>query len=252
KRETIAEIEPLVPEVVSKYFAGPNFDVVNNPKVHMVIDDARHYLLTTDRKFDAITSDPLDPWVKGAATLYTEEFFDVVKQHLNPGGVVTLFVQLYESNEAAVKSEVATFMKVFPQGMVFGNEYNGGGYDMVLVGSPDPMTIDVDSIERRLETPAYAPVARSLSQIGFYSAVDLFSTFAAQGPQLAPWTADAQINHDRNLRLQYLAGMSNNQYNQQAIYADMLKYRGYPAHLFTGSPQTLQALRTAIGGGAQP
>ncbi len=248
KRETIAEIEPLVPEVVSKYFAGPNFDVVNNPKVHMVIDDARHYLLTTDRKFDAITSDPLDPWVKGAATLYTEEFFDVVKQHLNPGGVVTLFVQLYESNEAAVKSEVATFMKVFPQGMVFGNEYNGGGYDMVLVGSPDPITIDVDAIEARLETPAYAPVAHSLTDIGFYSAMDLFSTFAAQGPMLAPWMADAQINHDRNLRLQYLAGMSNDQYNQQAIYAGMLRYRRYPTGLFVGSPRTLQALQAAIGG----
>lgn len=52
----------------------------------MHIDDARHFLLTTDEKFwNAITSDPLDPWVKGAATLYTREFFDVVKQHLNPG-----------------------------------------------------------------------------------------------------------------------------------------------------------------------
>ena len=52
-------------------------DVVDNPKVHVIIDDARHYLLTTDEKFDAITSDPLDPWVKGAATLYTREFFEV-------------------------------------------------------------------------------------------------------------------------------------------------------------------------------
>jgi spermidine synthase len=249
KSETIAEIEPLVPKVVSKYFAGPNFDVVNNPKVKVEIDDARHYILTTNEKFDAVTSDPLDPWVKGAATLYTEEFFNVVKEHLNPGGVVTLFVQLYENNEDAVKSEVATFMKVFPTGMVFGNEYNGGGYDMVLVGSPDPMTIDVDAIERRLETPAYAPVARSLGEIGFTSATDLFSTFAAQGPMLAPWLADAQINHDRNLRLQYLAGMSNDQYNQQAIYADMLKYRQYPEQLFTGSPQTLQALHAVIAPG---
>ncbi len=84
---------------MSKYFGEHNFDVVNNPKVHVHIDDARHFLLTTKEKFDAVTSDPLDPWVKGAATLYTQEFFEVVKQHLNPGGVVTLFVQLYESND---------------------------------------------------------------------------------------------------------------------------------------------------------
>src|SRR5207244_2355807 len=83
RHETIAEIEPLVPWAVSKYFGEHNYRVVDNPKVHVQIDDARHFLLTTKDKFDAVTSDPLDPWVRGAATLYTEEFFDVVKQHLN-------------------------------------------------------------------------------------------------------------------------------------------------------------------------
>ena len=58
---TIAEIEPLVPRVVSRYFAQHNFDVVANPKTHVELDDARHYLLTTRQTFDAITSDPLDP-----------------------------------------------------------------------------------------------------------------------------------------------------------------------------------------------
>jgi spermidine synthase len=73
--QTIAEIERLVPDVVSTHFSEHNVDVVRNPKVHIEYDDARHYLLTTDEQFDAITSDPLDPWVKGAATLYTREFF---------------------------------------------------------------------------------------------------------------------------------------------------------------------------------
>ena len=76
---------------------------------------------TTHEKFDAITSDPLDPWVKGAAMLYTREFFELAKSRLNPGGVVTLFVQLYESNTEAVKSEVATFFDAFPRGTVWDN-----------------------------------------------------------------------------------------------------------------------------------
>jgi spermidine synthase len=88
--------------------------------------------------FDAITSDPLDPWVKGAAMLYTREFFETVKKRLNPGGVVTLFVQLYESNTEAVKSEIATFLEAFPNGMIFGNTNQGVGYDMVLVGQVEP------------------------------------------------------------------------------------------------------------------
>ena len=112
---TIAEIEPLVPAWRRSTSAPHNFDVYKNPKTRLVLDDARHFLLTTNEKFDAITSDPLDPWVKGAAALYTREFFDEVKQHLNPGGVMTLFVQLYESNPAAVKSEIATFLEAFPE-----------------------------------------------------------------------------------------------------------------------------------------
>ncbi len=87
----------------------------------MHIDDARHFLTTTKEKFDAITSDPLDPWVKGAAMLYTKEFFELAKRHLNPGGAVTIFVQLYQSNEEAVKSEIGTFFDAFPNGVVFAN-----------------------------------------------------------------------------------------------------------------------------------
>src|SRR5437867_8894570 len=162
EHQIIAEIEPLVPRVVSTYFAQHNFDVVRNPKVEVRIDDARHFVETTHERFDAITSDPLDPWVKGAAMLYTREFFEMAKRHLNPGGVVTLFVQLYESNTAAVKSEIGTFFEAFPNGIVWGNTNNGQGYDLVLLGQVEPTRIDVDAWEQRLKRPEYAPVAQSM------------------------------------------------------------------------------------------
>src|SRR5206468_4347871 len=112
--------EPLVPRVVSTYFGDHNYNVVRNPKVRVEIDDARHFLLTSREKFDGITSDPLDPWVKGAATLYTKEFFEAARAHLNPGGIVTLFVQLYDSSPASIKSEIATFFEVFLGGIIAG------------------------------------------------------------------------------------------------------------------------------------
>jgi spermidine synthase len=246
ERMTIAEIEPLVPASVSLYFGEHNYRVVDNPKVTVHIDDGRHFLLTTDQKFDAITSDPLDPWVKGAATLYTREFFEIVKQRLNPGGVVTLFVQLYESNTAAVKSEIGTFLEAFPHGVVWGNTNNGQGYDLVLMGQVEPTTIDVDALQAKLDDPAYAQVRQSLAEIGIYSAVDLLSNYAGSATDLAPWLRDAAINRDRNLRLQYLAGMGLNLYRSGPIYAEMLQYVQYPDTLFTGSPATLQALREGI------
>ena len=246
KKLTIAEIEPLVPSVVSKYFAEHNFSVVTNPKTHVHIDDARHFLMTTDEKFDAITSDPLDPWVKGAAMLYSREFFETVKQRLNPGGVVTLFVQLYESNTEAVKSEVATFLEAFPNGMVFGNTNEGAGYDMVLLGQVEPTVINLDEIQQKLTRPEYQPIAKSLSEIGMYNVIDLFSNFAGNKQQLAPWLADATINRDRNLKLQYLAGLGVHLYQSDVIYADMLKYADYPQGTFTGSDAMLAQLQQAM------
>jgi spermidine synthase len=247
EHETIAEIEPLVPKVVSTYFAEHNFDVVRNPKVHVRIDDARHFVETTSEKFDAITSDPLDPWVKGAAMLYTVEFFEMAKRHLNPGGVVTLFVQLYESNTEAVKSEIGTFLEVFPNGIVFGNTNEGKGYDLVLLGQEQPTRIDVDAIQAKLERPEYAPMAQSLRQIGMNSAVDLFATYAGRKPDLEPWLQNASMNRDRNLRLQYLAGLGLNLYQADVIYSDMLRHVSkMPEDLFIATDATRQRLFAAI------
>jgi spermidine synthase len=236
---TIVEIEPLVPEVVSREFGMHNFEVIDNPKTTVVIDDARHYLLTTERMFDAITSDPFDPWVKGAATLYTVEFWREAREHLNPGGVITVFVQLYESNLEAVKSEIATFLEVFPEGMVFANLAYGQGYDVVMVGQNDPGPIDLDAMDAKLNSPDYFQVRQSLGEVGFFSAAQLAATFAAKKPEIDPWIADAEINRDRNLRLQYLAGLGMNLYQADVIYRDMARYRTFPAGLFTGSPERL-------------
>ena len=244
---TIAEIEPLVPESVAKYFGQHNYNVVTNTKkVKIHIDDARHFLLTTNEKFDAITSDPLDPWVKGAATLYSREFFQLVKEHLNPGGVVTLFVQLYESNPQAVKSEVGTFFEAFPNAVVWGNTNNGQGYDLVVMGQVEPTVINLDEMEAKLSSPQYAEVAQSLREIGFNSAVELFSTYAGTKADLAPWLADAVINTDRNLRLQYFAGLGLNLYRSGPIYSDMIASTRFPENLFTGSDPLMQALRAGI------
>ena len=88
----ICEIEPLVPSLAEFYFNEQNSGVLEDPRVQVVYDDARHYLLTTQDKFDVITSDPIHPSVKGSATLYTKEYFDLCRRHLNPGGLITQWV----------------------------------------------------------------------------------------------------------------------------------------------------------------
>ena len=264
RRITICDIEPLVPKVVAPMFGRENYHivdgigqanphVVNGKEVSVVYDDGRHYIRTLppEAKFDVITSDPIDPWVKGSAALNTVEYYEMCKRHLKPGGVMTLWMPLYESNSDSAKSMIATFMQVFPDGALFSNDQHYQGYDAVLLGQARPSAIDADRLQQLLDHPSYLPVKESLSEVGFGSSesgviVDLLSTFVVQGSDLQPWMKNAQLNQDRNLRLQYLAGMYFNSYVSTKILQDILGYYRFPGNLFVGSGETLTTLKQAL------
>ncbi|MEJ0088347.1 MAG: fused MFS/spermidine synthase [Limisphaerales bacterium] len=243
---TLCEIEPLVPQIASKYFSVENFNVVNDPRTTIIYDDARNYILTTHEKFDIITSDPIHPWVKGSATLYTQEYFELVKSHLNPGGIVTQWVPLYESDLSAVKSEIATFFEVFPDGIIWANNKNGKGYDLVLFGQLGETRINLDEIEQRLTQPEFSAMRRSLEQVGFPSTSEVFATYVGRARDLTVWLADAQINRDNNLRLQYLAGLHSDRYDNDGIYQNMVAWRQFPAGLFAGADESMAAFKQAL------
>jgi len=245
KRIVICEMEPLIPPTATRFFAKENYNVLHDPRVQVVYDDARHFVLTTPEKFDIITSDPIHPWVKGSATLYSKEYFELVKDHLKPGGIVTQWVPLYESDMPTVKSEFATFFDAFPNGTVWGNE-NGGGYDTVVLGQVEPAKIDVDAMAARLARPDHQAVAQSLTDVGFNSLIGLLATYGGQAADLQQWTAGAEINRDGNLRLQYLAGLALNNSMEGSIYNEILSYRKFPRNLFAGSEPRLQALAAAM------
>jgi spermidine synthase len=247
ERMVICELEPLVPEVVSRYFGDANYDVATDLKVRIVYDDARHYMLTSQETFDVITSDPIHPWVKGAATLYTKEYFEHVRRRLNPGGVVTQWVPLYESTEESVRSVIATFLQVFPDGSIWRNDdANGLGYDAVLVGRIDERPVDVNAWQARVDRPDFEKVRRSLAEVGFGSVVDVLATYLGRGRDLTPWLAGANINTDRNLRLQYLAGRAVNNNMGTQIRDSILRYRRFPDDLFVGTPEALSSLRALL------
>lgn len=242
KRIVICEIEKLIPPATSRYFGTENHHVLTDPRTTVHYDDARHYVLTTGDKFDIITSDPIHPWVKGTATLYSKEYFEVVKEHLNPGGVVTQWVPLYESDPDTIKTELATFFEVFPNGSIWANDINGEGYDTVLMGTNGDAPIDLDQFTRRFE----GPVAQSLREVGFNSAWDLVGTYAGRAQELRPWLIDAHVNTDLDLRLQYMAGMGLNWNNAPEIKREIAAYLQSPQGMFKGSPELMQQLAGSL------
>jgi spermidine synthase len=242
----ICELEPLIPPASTQYFGQQNYRVRDDRRTRIVYDDARHYIFTTRNKFDVITTDPIHPWVKGTSTLYSKEYYELVKAHLNPGGVVAQWLPIYDSDLETVKTELATFFEVFPGGTVWSNNWKGDGYDLVLLGQDEAKQISVDEMQERLDRPAYAPVRESLNEVGFHSAVEFLASYAGRASDLAPFLIGAQINDDLNMRLQYLAGLGLNSMAAPQIYRDVLTYRRFPEGFLTGTGGRMDALRTLL------
>ncbi len=235
ERIVICEIEPLVPKASGALLASANYSVLDDPRVEVIYDDARHYIATTDEQFDIITSDPIDPWMDGAAVLYSVEYYALAKQRLRAGGIVAQWLPLYESDVPSVKSELASFLKVFPQGTVWSSHIpRNGGTDLVMIGQDGAMKIDVERLAARIERNPR--LAQSLADVDLDYLVTLLAAYFGRGPDLAEWLADAQINHERSLRLQYLAGFSIERQHQREIYQAMARYRRYPEDLFIAPP----------------
>jgi spermidine synthase len=240
ERIVICEIEPVVPASARAFFAEENHRVFDDPRVTVILDDARHYLQTTSETFDIITSDPIHPWVRGAAALYSLEYLELVRRHLNPGGVVTQWVPLYETDERSVKSQIATFAQVFPDTTLWNPDLLEEGYDLVVLGRTAAAPIDEEGLSQRL---LYEPLRQSLAAVRLGSGAAILSTYAGRGRDLAPWLQGAEINRERQLRLQYLAGLAANRDEQFAIFQALVQHRRYPADVFRASSETEARLR---------
>ncbi len=252
ERIVICDIEPLVPKFVAPRFEKENHAVMKDPRTEVVIDDGRHFVRTTREKFDIITSDPIDPWVKGCASLNTVEYYEACKAHLKPGGVMSLWIPLYECDQQTAKSLIATFFQVFPHGILWSNDNDGEGYDAVLFGQTDPIRMNVEALQTRLKRTDYSGVRQSLADVGFHSVVSLLATYAGRAEDLGPWLSGAQINTDRNLRLQYLAGMWYNSYQSSDILDGIRKHYTFPDTVFVGADSARLMVKYAIEGPPSP
>jgi spermidine synthase len=208
-----------VPLVAGEFFREENYDVLNDPRTELIIDDGRHYLATTEETFDIITTDPIHPWVKGAAALYTAEFYEFAKARLNPGGLAAQWIPFYETDEQSVKSQIYSFAQAFPHMSVWNGLAGDGGYNVTLLGQLRPLDVTMSQVIENFSRPK---VRESLSDVGFSSVPVMLDLFAGVTEDFEWWLADAQLNRDRNLRLEYLAGRALNAQLADEIYRNMI------------------------------
>jgi spermidine synthase len=199
ERVTLVEIEPEV-RGVARTFDAYNHRVLDNPKVSVVLNDGRNFLLTTDRMFDVITADPIHPWFRGAGYLYSSEYFALAAGHLRPGGVIAQWLPIYELTPDDLRSVVKTFQLHFPYTVMW-----LAHYDAVILGSASPFLIDESELERRLAEPA---VAGDLTRVSMGSATDLLSYFVMGTDGMRRFAQNATLNTDDRLYLEFSAPFS--------------------------------------------
>jgi spermidine synthase len=196
---TLAEIEPKVLGV-ARSFAAYNHKVLDNPKLKIVFNDGRNFLMTTMEKFDVITADPIHPWFSGAGYLYTTEYFRLAASRLRHGGIACQWLPIYELTVDDLKSVVRTFTENFKYSMLWLTRT-----DAELVGSNDPIVIDVDTLGKRIAAPG---VADDLESVDMGSAEDLLSYFVMGTEGLKAFAKRGIVNTDDNLHLEFSAPLS--------------------------------------------
>jgi hypothetical protein len=145
------EIDPLVVEAVDKHFSAYHHDAIHNPKVTAHIDDGRHFLATTKKKYDVIISEPPNVWVSDVSQLFTREFYDIVYAHLNRDGIFVQWLPFYEMGISEQQLIVDTLRSRFRWLHLWRHKA-----DVIAIATNNPLRTDPSYIRRLLGTKGIA------------------------------------------------------------------------------------------------
>jgi len=158
ERVDVVELEPAILRVAEDC-APVNERVLENPKVHIHLADAREVLRSTPNRYDIVFSEPSNPYRAGISSLYTVEYYRAVVERLNPDGLFVQWLQAYEVDSWAVATAITTLRQVFAELDIW--ETTSG--DLLLVGSVAPRPpLDVNRVRARLAEEPFARAARSV------------------------------------------------------------------------------------------
>lgn len=201
ERLDLAEISPGVADA-ARLFSAANHAALDDPRLRLHLGDARTVLSASTDTYDAIISEPTNPWIAGVGELFGEEFYRAASAHLRPGGVVAQWYHVYAMTDELLLSTLKTFRAEFPYVTVWGT-FPG---DLVLVGSREPLSPDFAETAARFQT---AGVRADLARVGVGRLTTFLSLEMASDAQVrrildASLTRES-VNRDRFPRLEFEA-----------------------------------------------
>jgi spermidine synthase len=226
----------ISPEVIAtaKVFDPENISLLNNPKVNLVVEDGRNWLLTRPKQYDLIVSEPSNPWQSGNANLFTHEFYQLVKQRLAPGGIFCQWIPLYDLPPKYVNVALRTLLETFPHLRAFIVNQS----EMIILSTETPIPWDADRVNQHLENEQ---VAASLKLLDVENAIDLAKKyyFCDEWP-LKALANEAALNSDGHPILEFTrhaVRLDWDLINMQQLLQVRAAYQAFRAQRASSPPQ---------------
>ncbi|EIM25362.1 spermidine synthase [Microvirga lotononidis] len=194
ERRVVAELLPAVLKA-APLFKG-TFGASSDPRLDIRLRDGRRELQRSDETYDLITLEPPPPSAAGVVNLYSSDFYRLAASRLRPQGIVAQWLPLPTQNEDDTRSLVRSFVDVFPHAMLWTTEL----HEMLLVGSMDPMTLDLGRIRQRMALPDVAP---ALAEVGVRSPEVLLATYVMGRDGLVRFARNAPAVTDDRPGIEY-------------------------------------------------
>ncbi len=190
----------LSPEMVQAHRLNPEVSghVLENPKLDLRIDDGRNFMHMSGQQFDMITADPIHPRITGVGYLYTQQYYQMIKKRLRPGGVALQWVPLYRISKHSFDVALRTFLNVFPKASFWYVRGHG-----LFVSGKDDLAADYHQL---VEQFSQTPIGKDLESIDINSPEELLSHLLMDAEHIRAYLAagDGEIvNTDDNAFLEY-------------------------------------------------
>jgi spermidine synthase len=198
ERVEVVEIARAVLDA-DRVMSRHNRGALSDPRVRVFQDDGQSFLRATPRRYDVVISEPSNPWMAGVADLFTEEFFESVRDRLEPTGVFCFWFHTYLQNDASVALVLRTLGTVFPHALLFTDADLG---NVVALASPAPLEPRFAAMEERFRRPA---VRDDLARIGVPNLAGLLSHHRFSEQDLRRFLPAGPTNRLLRQRLEYSA-----------------------------------------------
>ena len=232
ERLDIVEICGGVVEPARRYFSTMNCGALDDPRLRLIIQDGKNFVHLTDNTYDIIFSGPIHPQSnQGSAALYTRDFFEDCRKRLNKGGIMCIWIPMHMPPDD-YKTIVKTFLQVYPHCSLWLTTNSPNTITHThLIGSIDPIGIDYDLVNEKLQRPAVRADLGRLGHVHLSNSFDFIGEYAMGDEKLRQFTASvAHINTDNLPTAEFFMKIGRKIYlkNRECpalLLSDILRYK---------------------------